>query len=383
MELAPLFDFFCDLQEYDRKSLGREPLTLDEYGIVVEALVLGVGLFSENDLRDLCRLAWRKPYHDPSVFDELFERYRMSVRARGAQAAPMPPTPPPAPLDPPAPPTNNQDSTTNNNKTEGGNTPQNQSGTTETRTQGTMSVTDKWLSLPMMTETISGIPGSSAPVADIYSPMYAIDNRFLPGDLTPRRVRQLLLSVRRRTPDRFQRYVDWPSTIRLAARKGFLLEPIWRRKMNFYSGLTFLVDCSPSMVAFDDFTKNLETLMARDIEGEGSIFYFMNCPGEYLYGDRDQVSAHPLPEWIASGRRQVIVLSDAGAARGYPNIERADATLRFLDLMRRHQIVWINPMPKRRWAGNAAEMVARKVRMFEGNDAGLVAAIRYLKSKNG
>jgi uncharacterized protein with von Willebrand factor type A (vWA) domain len=54
------------------------------------------------------------------------------------------------------------------------------------------------------------------------------------------------------------------------------------------------------------------------------------------------------------------VVSDAGSARGALNRRRALQTADFLDEARRlfPAAVWLNPMPRRRWAGTTAGLIA-------------------------
>jgi uncharacterized protein with von Willebrand factor type A (vWA) domain len=56
----------------------------------------------------------------------------------------------------------------------------------------------------------------------------------------------------------------------------------------------------------------------------------------------------------------LLVVSDAGSARGYLNRRRALQTAAFLAEARRlfPTIVWLNPMPRARWAGTTAALVA-------------------------
>jgi hypothetical protein len=77
------------------------------------------------------------------------------------------------------------------------------------------------------------------------------------------------------------------------------------------------------------------------------------------------------------------VSSDAGAARGYRAKERSRGTIRFLAQLRRYTtlIAWLNPMPKHRWVGNSAEIIAHSVPMFQMDNDGLSNAIDVVRGQ--
>jgi hypothetical protein len=82
-------------------------------------------------------------------------------------------------------------------------------------------------------------------------------------------------------------------------------------------------------------------------------------------------------------RAVVLIVSDAGAARGSFESERVERTQVFLNQLKRsvRRYAWLNPMPNHRWKGTTAEDIARLVPMFEMSRRGLDAAIDILRGR--
>lgn len=389
MEQFPLLNFFCDLQEYDRKSLGRDPLTLDEYALALDALGQGIGLFDIEDLRVVCKLLWCKPYHNPDVFDDLFENYRRKMLTHFSSAYQGA--------------GNEGGILTGQSGVDGDQNAlskvQNKQGAKQNKNEKKKkpkplpvsskqatgaNITEKWLVLPYIngvkTPDTSLEPIGAPP--DPYETKYIIDNRQLPADLTSRRISQLLLSIRSTLKDTRKSVIDWDATIEETARRGYLIEPVRKRSLKYGSGLTLLIDCSPSMVAFEDLLQDMARSFDQYINETARVYYFNNCPVTYLYSDRNQTQGQLIADWIHEGRKKVIIISDAGAARGYTNPERLAATQKLIDLLKRHDVVWLNPMPQYRWEQTSAWYISRKIQMLECTDTGLTTAVRFMKRKN-
>ena len=81
---------------------------------------------------------------------------------------------------------------------------------------------------------------------------------------------------------------------------------------------------------------------------------------------------------------ELLIFSDAGAARGNLSLERAHATAAFLNILKRHvsSVAWLNPMPPHRWWGTTAELTAHQVSMFETTGRGFMAMINHLRGQS-
>ena len=81
----------------------------------------------------------------------------------------------------------------------------------------------------------------------------------------------------------------------------------------------------------------------------------------------------------------LLIVSDAGAARGRINRRRVAASRRFIAEAQNtwSPVAWINPMPKARWTSSASSAIAGipGVQMSELTDDGLIAAVDFLRGK--
>jgi len=89
------------------------------------------------------------------------------------------------------------------------------------------------------------------------------------------------------------------------------------------------------------------------------VFYFYNVPGASVYCDAYLKTPINLNEPLAScnGDTGILVVTDAGAARGFRRTERIEATADFVYRLKLHSPLqaWLNPMPRERWVGSSAQ----------------------------
>ena len=116
-----------------------------------------------------------------------------------------------------------------------------------------------------------------------------------------------------------------------------------------------------------------------------SVYYFHNCPDQYLYQDPYHQVAESINEVLSAVNPEytgILIFSDAGAARGAFNPERLELTEAFLAQLQQklRYVAWLNPLPRDRWTGTAAE-IAKLVPMFPLSHQGLNQAIDVLRGK--
>jgi hypothetical protein len=77
----------------------------------------------------------------------------------------------------------------------------------------------------------------------------------------------------------------------------------------------------------------------------------------------------------------IVVISDAGAARGHTDLLRLLDTVAFLKALKLcgGRIVWLNPMPGKTWAKTTAAQIARHVPMFPMDAEGMHHAVNVLR----
>jgi uncharacterized protein with von Willebrand factor type A (vWA) domain len=181
--------------------------------------------------------------------------------------------------------------------------------------------------------------------------------------------------------------IDLDATIQEVAATGHFLLPSLQKRLENATDLRFLIDRDGSMVPFH----GLCTLLHRRARTVGQIprvdvRYFHDCPVPQVFRRAALMQAQNLEEWLLGLDRKrslVVVVSDAGAARGNMDAVRIAATAEFLEALQQHccRLVWLNPMPRGRWKGNSAEAIAGMVPMFEANAQGLQLAVDCLRGK--
>ncbi len=156
--------------------------------------------------------------------------------------------------------------------------------------------------------------------------------------------------------------LDLPASIRARCRFGMLAEPVLRARRSNSARLLVLADASPSMEPWLPWLQALEDSLQFARFASAEMRYFSNLPRRELFGAPSQARPEPAEQLLRRhAGAALLVVSDAGSARGFLNRRRALQTLAFLDEAghRFGACLWINPMPRERWAGSTAALVAR------------------------
>ena len=205
--------------------------------------------------------------------------------------------------------------------------------------------------------------------------------------VTERQMKQIWRYLRRPVREGLQTELDVEATVNQIGRQGLLLEPVLLPRLVNRAELLLLIDQDGSMVPFHELSRRLaETAWRGGRLGKAGIYYFHNCPVEYLYHDPNHQETELVSDIIThvcSNRTALLIFSDGGAARGGYSEERYELTKKFLAQLQQkvRYIVWLNPMPKKRWLGTTSGEIARLVPMFEVNRRGLQDAISLLRGR--
>ena len=155
--------------------------------------------------------------------------------------------------------------------------------------------------------------------------------------------------------------LDLAATLRERCRRGILCRPVCRPRRGNSARLLILADASPSMDPWRPLFAGLAASLPLGRLAQAGLHYFANLPQARLYAtpslDRSEDLDALLRRHAGAG---LLIVSDAGSARGALNRRRARQTVDFLDAARRRfaQVVWLNPMPRHRWAGTTAALIA-------------------------
>jgi uncharacterized protein with von Willebrand factor type A (vWA) domain len=175
--------------------------------------------------------------------------------------------------------------------------------------------------------------------------------------------------------------VDIDATVDKIGEDGFLITPVMITRRINRAEVLLLVDVSNSMIPFFLVSQLLVDNLQGTKLGKAEVYYFRNCPGEYLFYHPQNPGGKLTSEVLAKLHQQrtvVLIISDAGAARGGVNYDRIKLTENFLDELYGcvRQVAWLNPVPENRWRGTSAQGISQVVKMYDLDNSGLVAAVR-------
>jgi uncharacterized protein with von Willebrand factor type A (vWA) domain len=213
-----------------------------------------------------------------------------------------------------------------------------------------------------------------------------------PFIFTPRPVislRSLIIAWRRyRMPLRAGPPVelDIEATVEAQSRSGALTEPVRIPARRNLARLLIVFDTSPSMAAWASLIPLVTTSLGEGRLGFATMYYCDNVPRNVLYATPRLTAPRRLQDVLNEQPScSLLMVSDAGAARGRNNGERVTQMRSFLTQVHTawKPVAWANPMPRERWRGTSAERISRipGVHMVELTEDGLIAAVDILRGR--
>jgi uncharacterized protein len=192
--------------------------------------------------------------------------------------------------------------------------------------------------------------------------------------------------LRRPVADGPEDELDVTATVEKAAQQGFFLHSVYRKREINHARLLLLIDREGSMTPFHRFTNDLvETAKYETNLQYVDIGYFHNIPAESIYQDPHLTEPILFKDFLeqCDGEPSVLIVSDAGAARGDRRMERVSATTKVIFDIKQytHLIAWLNPMPKERWTSTSAQILSYLVPMYPMDKEGLSQAINILQGQ--
>ncbi len=189
-----------------------------------------------------------------------------------------------------------------------------------------------------------------------------------------------------RTRHRIGRDVDVAATIGDYCRHGALANLAYRPQRLNTARLLILADASPSMAPWSPLLSALSRSLAHGRLQSSELFYFSNWPRQLLFRTSLLTEPEPMERVLRDNAgAALLILGDAGAARGTFDRRRLDATDAFLGRdCRRHElrpIVWINPVPRVFWAGTTAAALHQRSRasFLPLDETSLIRAVDILR----
>lgn len=366
LDTLPLIDLFVRLRE------AGLPLGINEYFLVLRALQKGFGTDDHKSLAELCQTLWVKSKDEEHLFNYHFEQVMQSV--------PLPTSP---------------SSTETEQKTVPNlpkpNAKQEMLGGEPNAEELTASTTSTAISQELM-EVEDEIQVAEAVQIATRSNGEVVVNRFTQSDeyfpVTRRQMKQSWRHLRRMVREGPPVEIDIEATIAHFSQQGIPSDPVMVPGRINRTELLLLLDHKGSMVPFHALSQRLaETAQRGGRLGDAGVFYFHNCPTQYLYRDPSRQQAELISDLLMKLRPErsvVLIFSDGGAARGGFNPERVELTNQFLARLKERvrYVTWLNPMSEDRWASTTAGEIAQRVPMFEMSRKGMEGAIDVLRGRS-
>jgi uncharacterized protein with von Willebrand factor type A (vWA) domain len=369
-------------QQLRRRDFAVGP---KEYELLREVLRAGFGLASRAELRAVCAALWAKSPEERAVVAALFDQLMPDDWTAPAES-PRDELPPPAPSGPPAP----------------------KGVTLEAAVPApappppadAVAVALAGPRLPPLR-----LPqGPALPYRHVFLPQYPVSFRA---------VAQAWRRLRWPVREGPRTELDIVATIARRARAAVVSPPVLRPRRRNRARVLLLVDRRGSMAPFHAYVDEVCAVITQSGRiDQVATYYFHDVPLEgadsalldslddvfarldsvlaeipplldgELYADRDLRQPMPARRVLESAANAAIVIvSDGGAARGRYDLTRLLDTLAFargLMGLTRH-VVWLNPLPRDRWARSSAAEIARHLPMFPMDREGMHKAVDVLR----
>jgi hypothetical protein len=383
----PLYNAFMQLMKLERNqpNKGIDP---GSYLQLIDVLHKGYALNSKEELIFFCKKLWLKPFHkgDAAITEQVLEEiilnnlqvYEAGMVKKNAK------------LEDKQPDTNEATGPLSNEEDVNG---EEEANKEEEAPANDRTLPEKqYLPAPgTTTKLVINIEESAADNAfdqQDYS-HYFNDRKFKFNytylTVSPRFIEQTVRSLRYKVKGAGKPVIDMEVTVKDVGSKGYFDKWFFSEEEDFVTRWTLLFDREGSMVAFHGLQ---DVIAAAAINGtirnDGDLFYFHNIARDYLYTNAQRTHSVPFAELAYGPVRNILVISDAGAARGSFNESRIRQTEMMIYHLRKHRIAWLNPLPKVRWKNSSAYFIAGFVNMFEPGDDysdDLGNIVRLFKSK--
>lgn len=388
---VPLLNILLSLFKELRK--WGLPLGVEEYMLAVQALQAGFGIGDRNSLKRLCCTLWIKSEKEADLLKRLLDEIieRSPVEISQSTSTELPQTegelsqktqPQTSSKEPEKSPTSSTPSPVSEiSKQSSPLTPLEQP---EQPVSQPTSPPEIPLDIDEPEQVIQAMRQSGSNSLEMsYYRQNSVDE-YLP--VTPRQIKQSWRFLRRRVREGTLEELDVEGTVEKICREGVLLEPVMMPSYRNRAELVLLVDQGGSMVPFHHLSRQLIDKAKQDGNiTQIGVYYFYNYPEKYLYTDPNRLRYQLVTDILESidSRTAVLIVSDAGAARGNFNKDRVEYTVKFLKQLEQSvsYYAWLNPMPNDSWQDTTAGEIAHFVPMFEMSREGLNAAINTLRGR--
>lgn len=378
----PLLNAFLELMALE-SGQPHKGIDFSSWLLLVDTLNSGYGFNSKEELLFICKKLWLKPFHRSStvvnedvltnIIEKNLEVYAGIVEdnSKGKREDEKKRTDPPKPkID---------------SRNEKQNLPEKHPEPNQPWVEKDDTVTGT-LSLLLTDYSSDDTPkaGDEDQHRDLFnSKTYVLEKKYLP--VSERFIEQTIRSLRFRSKGIGIPVIDIAATVEQVAKQGYVEDWEKGEEDGFVTRWTLMIDTGGSMSPFQDLCNAIvHSVNNSSMKNEGDVYYFTNVASRNIYLNADQTRIMPMRQLSEGSPRNILIISDAGAARGEFRQQRVDRTYEMLYRLRRHRVAWLNPIPMSRWKNTSAAKIASYVKMFEpGNDNSdtLGNIVQVLKAK--
>ncbi len=398
----PFFPFFNALRKNSDFFLG-----IEEYYTFINVLRgefvynKETGIIDRNKLLDICKLLWLKPNQSPIIFENIFNEYiTREIKEDFFNNEDK----------------NNSDNTNNNendltnksnnlktsqpndtdNKTTNNEDNQN-SRLKEQKTEPDISQNNQETANnePINVKITLGNPEGENTGVETDKTKIRKRNFVFTTDYFPISRRQVSLYwnyLPQKTKNGTTDIININKTVENTAKHGFTSELFYHKQHEIINSAILLTDHKYSMIAFDQLSDLLEETLHNSFLIKGGNksrmdrYFFYNIPHDVVFKNREHTKIETVKNFLSKYKNKssiIIIVSDAGAARGNNSNKRVRITMRFLYKLStiNKNVVWLNPMPKERWRNTSAERISRFVPMFNVEINNFKKIVSALKGK--
>lgn len=356
-------------------------LGIDDYEALRQSLTAGFGWSSDDQLRELCVALWAKSREDAAIIRATFTRCGLRGNASWSLVG----------LDLTSPGDQSMEQAI------GGEGAPSELYEESPEARAVTNLTDA----PPST----GVTGDSGLVL---VPQYP---------LTERDIAQAWRRLRRARRSGPKVEIDMAATVEHHSRHGVATAPVLVPRRRNTAKLLLLIDRFGSMTPFHDYVDYIvHAVRSAGRLDDVSEFYFHDLPGSatnrvvlerlddpfdpsldsilsqirpmekgYLYNDPKLAECRPLATILdeTSNETSIVVISDAGSARGRFDAERLLDTISFLKRLHvdGRAVAWLNPVRSDGWAWTTAGQLSRYFPMYPLTREGIDRAIETLRGR--
>ena len=180
--------------------------------------------------------------------------------------------------------------------------------------------------------------------------------------------------------------IDLDRTLQRVEREGVLVQPVLRPRRVNHARLLILADEGGSMAPFRGVIAPLLNSAQTVGFARTGVYHFHDIPESTVFAKpwlSDPVALATACHLFRGAG--ILIVSDAGAARGNRDATRVARTVAALDCLRSFSphVVWLNPMPQFRWTRSSASEIRQqgRVAMFPLDRQGLDRAVDVLRGR--